>query len=248
MKRIAQGLLILMILCLLPIACKTDGRTDDSSNVSAVWDLGSRYPITYGTMRHAYTYIKDGKSFYLIVSRSKRFAGSSENVIESKTVGDRVYALCKSRKTGDDTKSDYTFYECPTGTYVFTIIKEESDFHMESILSMDQAIELIEDPHTEIEGLSFEAEEWSGYYRLASCNLEISLFPNDAGAKYRKLAADYPEQTEDGERYLYHEADGTIVYTDDTSTAVIKQSNRSGSEHTAYNTIAECKALLALLG
>lgn len=244
----AVRLILLLLACMLLFGCKTDRKARIAAEDSAVWTLKDRYPVTYGTLRHAYTYTKDGKSFYLSIARSKREAGSFRNPIETRDKDDRQYALCESAKKGDDTKADYTYYECLTGTFSYTLMKDESGFAIESILSMDEAIALIEDPATQIEGLTLLNDEWSAYYRLDSCNLDISLYPEDGGKHYRQLSSTYEERTEDGKTYLFNSHDNAIAYTNGTDTVVIKQTNRSGAEHVAYNTVAECRAILALLG
>ena len=95
--------------------------------------------------------------------------------------------------------------------------------------------------------LSMIENEWSAYYRLESCNLEISVFPSDGGEHYRKCESTYESRTEGSETYLLYEADNSICYTNGTDTVLIHQSNRAGMKHTSYNTVSECKAILSLL-
>lgn len=239
---------ILTLLCLLAFGCQTDPASEKADTPAGMWNLGSRYVSTYGTLRHAYTYEKDGQTFYLTVARNRKTESSAQEILSSDTQNGQTYSLCKGKKKDEQSEKEYTYYECLTGSFRYFIGKDEPEFHAENLLSMPDAIRLIDRPDAQIDGITLLSEEWSAYYRLDSCNLEISVFPDDHGAQHAVYAATYEQQTESEESYLYSETDGVIVYTDGTSTVLIRQANRSGKEHHAYNTLSECKAILALLG
>ena len=241
---------LLLLIFLLPFGCsKNDGSHAAEKDSSSVWSLRDRYPVTYGTMRHAYTYEKSGQTFYLTVARNKSAAGTSKDPIDTLTKDGLTVSLLESEKIdSDETLTDYTYYACDTDTYRYTVGIELSGFQMQSLLSAEDAIALIQDPYAKINGLTLQKEEWSAYYRLDACNLEISIVPNDGGKAYRALQSTYEERSEGGETYLFSESDQAIAYTNGTDTVHIRQSNRSGKEHVAYSTLSECKALLALLG
>lgn len=235
----------ILLFCLLLLGCGS-GSKRVLGESSAIWKLSDRYAVTYGTLRHVFTYQKDNRYFYLFVSRNPREAGSSKNVIESETKNDRVYALCKSASKVDASETG-TYYECLTGSFRYCINLDEENQAVESLLSMSEAIALMENPVPQSDALILINDEWTAYYRLESCNLEIELFPGDGGKQYRSLESKYEPRTEGKDSYLYLESDSIICYTDGTDTVMIKQTNRAGSEHTAYNTVTECKAILALL-
>ena len=241
---------LLLLVFLLPFGCsKNEGTGTTEKNSSSVWSMRDRYPVTYGTMRHAYTYEKDRQTFYLTVARSKPSVGSSKDPIETLTKDGLTVSLLESEKVdSDETLTDYTYYACDTDSYYYTVGIELSGFQMQSLLSSEDVIALIRDPYAQMNGLALLKEEWSAYYRLDTCNLEISIIPNDGGKQYRTLQSTYEERSEGGETYLYSESDQAIAYTNGTDTVHIRQSNRSGKEHVAYNTLSECKALLSLLG
>lgn len=242
-------ILCLLFAGLLLLACGTDQTNRKPDKPAGLWNVSERYPTTYGTVRHAYTYDRNGQMFYLIVSRSKANSSESQNVLSSEDRDGKTYSLCKSSKKGDDTKEDYTYYSCVIDSLRYVIGIEESGLQMENVLSMQEAIDLFNDPGAAgVEGVSLLLEEWSVYCRLDACNLEISVYPGDMGKQYRSLADTYEARSEDGESYLYDESDGAVAYTNGTDTVCIKQINRSGAEHVAYNTVSECKALLALIG
>ena len=248
MKRGICFLLAVLLICILPFGCRKDSGTDEAQGSSPLWHLGERYPSTYGTMRHAYTYEKDGQQFYLTVSRGKRSAALTNEPIEQLTRDGLTVSLYKSEKRGDETLTDYTYYECVTDAYRYSIGIEQSGLLMESLLSIDQALQLMQNPKAAIDGLLLCDEEWSAYYRLDSCSLEISVFPDDRGAHVQSCDETFSERTEDGETYLMRDSDGFIFYTNGAHSIAIRQSNRSGMEHTSYNTLTECKAILAMLG
>ena len=241
-------LIFLLLLCLLPFGCGSDRANEDAAAAaSPVWQLSDRYQATYGTIRHAYTYEKDGQTLYLTVGKNKRTTPNvTETVVEQKTKGDRTYLLCKANNKGQEEAKNGTYYQCLTGTYRYTVDLSDADLQIETLLSMDEAIKLIEQPTAEIAGLKHLSEEWSAFYRLESCNLEILIDPNDGGSLYRQSESTYESRTENGETYLC--SNDTIVYTDGSSSVLIRQANRSGAEHVSYITLSECKAILAMLG
>lgn len=241
-------ILLLLLACLLPFGCGGD-RQQAAAESSSVWELAKRYPSTYGTIRHAYTYERNGQIFYLSIARGKKVSDASKEPLDSMTKdGLTVNLLESSKRDSDDTLTDFTYYACDSEPYRYTIGIEQSGLMMQTLLSTEEAFALIRDPHAKIEGLTLQTEEWSAYLRLDACNLEISIFPNDGGRQYRLCEDTFESRTENGESYLYDTNNDAIAYTNGTDTVVIRQSNRSGAEHTPYNTLTECKALLALLG
>lgn len=242
--------LITLTMALLLLVCGFGCKQPKTAETeSALWHLSERYPVTYGTLRHAYVYEKDGQIFYLSVARAKAAtARNTATTIETKESGERTYTLCKHELMGTDSASQYTFYACQTETLRFILGNEEADLAIDSVLTMDEAIALIEHPLSPKGDVSLQKEEWSAYYRLDACNLEISVFPNDDGKQYRLAESEAEQRTEDGETYLFNASENLILYSNGTDTVSIRQINRSGKDHVAYNTVSECKALIAMLG
>ncbi len=236
---------VLLMACLLLFACASD-RKDPTG--SQFWHLSERYPVTYSQQLIAYSYEKNGQIFYLTVTKNKH-AGTdkSATVLQTEEHSNRTYTLCSRTLNGKDTSLQYTFYEYTADAFRFFLGNEEAALSIENVLSIDEAIALFEQPTSPNGDIVLLKTECSAYFRLASCNLEISIYPNDDGKQYRISTSDAEQRTEDGETYLYVVSDNRIIYTNGTDTVTIRQTNRSGEEHVAYNTLSECKALLAML-
>lgn len=246
---------LLLSLLLFP-ACSKDKNTEDPASdpvrtveYSAVWTLNERYPLTYSSLSYIVTYEANGEPFCLKAGRNKKETGMSQRVRESRTVNGLVFALCDSKKKDADGNPANTYYECYTGEYRYFIGREESDgFYMETILSADDAIALMNRPTAPKDGVRFLEEEWNAQFRTEGCNLEILIRPNDGGRLVRSLPASYTAQTEGDDVYYVSSSRDDIVYTNGTHSVQIRQANRSGVASESYHTLSECKAILALLG
>ena len=247
MKRNIFRAAILLLFSVLLIACgKSSG--DRTLERSDVWTLGSRYPLNYSSLTYVATYQAKGEPFCLKASRNVKETGMSTRVKESRTENGIVYALCEGKKTDENGKALNTYYECYTGSFRYYIGRESDGFFIESVLSMDDAIALIETPTSPRSGIRFCDAEWNAQYRTDACNLEILIRPSDKGALVSGLPAAYEAQTENGETYYTYSKGHEIVYTNGVHSVQILQANRSGQSAPNYLTLSECKAILALLG
>lgn len=250
MKRNVFRLAAMLFALLLLAACgaktgSVEGRTLEQSDV---WKLGERYQANYSTLTYFVTYEANGEPISLRASRNAKQTGMSSRVRESKTEDGIVYALCESKQTDSDGKAAYTYYECYTGSFRYLIIRETPGFYIETVLSMDDAIALINAPESPKGKIKLCETEWNAQYRTDACNLEILIRPNDNGALIKSLSSSYQTQTENGETYYTASAGDDIVYTDGVSSVQIRQANRAGQNAQNYHTLDECKAILALLG
>ena len=164
-----------------------------------------------------------------------------------KNVDGIVYALCEYGKTGADGNTLYTFYECYTGNYRYFIGRESEGFHIEDILSLTDAVELINSPESPSRKIKFCEAEWNALYRTDACNLEILIRPNDKGALVNGRPSTYEAHTENGETYYTSSTGGGIFYTNGVHSVQILQANRAGQSAPNYLTLDECKAILAIL-
>ena len=251
-------LLLLLLVCCgkQPAADVTDPSaqpTGDSPVASpdapaptGIWSLGERYPITYGTFAHVYHYVKGESPFFLTESRSTKSSLKPKNTKESTEVDGVIYAQCES---GQQTEAGerYTYFECYTGERHLKLASDERLPDLASVLSLSDAVALMRSPLDPPDGVTFTSEEWAAYYRTDACNLEIYVYPNDGGKHYAAPDEHYEELTEGGDTYLCSDYELAVLYTDGTNTVWIRQANRSGSEHTLYTTLDECKAILTLL-
>ena len=242
-------ILILLALLLISACAKTDPAETGTEPSESIWDLGKRYDSTYSKISHIYHYNKGDSEFFLSVMRSKKAFDSLKNVKESVKIGEYEYALCKTEVTAGEANAAIAIsYVCLNGAYRLSIASSESTVDVSEILSFEEAASLMQDPNALPSGVAFRSEEWTAYYRNDSCNLEIYIYPSDGGKNLDRATDTYETREEDGETYLYSEMDLAILYPDGTDTVWIRQANRSGSEHTIYSTLAECKAILAMLG
>lgn len=246
MKRSILKAAALLLLTILLAAC-TGKSGERALEQSRVWSLGDRYTVNYSSLQYVATYEVKGELFYLTVSRNVKETGMSKRVRESRTENEIVYSLCESKKTGDDGKAVYTYYECFTGSFRYVIGNEKEGFYVEDYLSMDEAIVLIGSPESTKGGVSFCASEWNAQYRTDPCNLEILIRINDGGALVKSLPATYQAQTENGETFYVSSIGDDIVYTDGSHSVQIWQANRAGQTAPSYLNLSECKAILALL-
>ncbi len=248
MKRNIFRAAILLLFSVLLFACGKGGSGDRALERSDVWTLGSRYPLNYSSLTYVATYQAKGEPFCLKATRNVKETGMSRRVKESRTENGIVYALCEGKKTDDNGKALNTYYECYTGSFRYYIGRESDGFFIESVLSMDDAIALIETPTSPKPGITFCDEEWNAQYRTDASNLEILIRPNDKGALVKGLSASYQAQTENGETYYTSSAGEEIFFTNGVHSVEILQINRSGQSAPNYLTLSECKAILALLG
>lgn len=246
MKRVLQRISALLFASLLMFACSGSGTKERKLEQCGVWSLGERYSTTYSELRCFYTYTVKDESFILTSYRNKKQTGMSKRVIDSREVDGVVYALCESKLHNPEGKAMYTYYECFTGSYYYNIGREADGFYIEDYLSMDDAIALIADPDAP-KGVKLTDTEWNAHYRTDACNLDIVIRPNDKGAMCRSLSSSYQARDESGETYYISSIGDEIVYTDGTHSVQIRQANRAGSTAPDYLTVAECKAILALL-
>ena len=236
------------LLMLTAFGCSCSHASDRVLEQSDVWSLGERYPLTYSALTYFVTYEASGEPFCLRASRNAKQTGMSARVREHQTVDGIVYALCESKQTDSDGKASYTYYECYTGSFRYVIERETPGFYIETVLSMDDAIALINSPETPKGKVKLIETEWNAQYRTDACNLEILIRPNDNGALTRSLSSSYQVQTENGETFYASSSEDDIVYTDGINSVQIRQANRAGQTAQSYHTLSECKAILSLLG
>ena len=250
MKRIPLFICILILAALLLTACggNRGGSQDRVIEQSLVWNLGERYPLTYSTLSYIASYESNGEMFTLAVKRNAKETGMSKNVKEYRNVDGIVYALCESEVKDANGNAPYTYYECYTGRFRYLIGSDTGLVHMETILSMDDAIALIAAPESPKGSIKLLESEWNAQYRTDVSNLDILIRPNDKGALTRSLSSSYQPQTENGETFYVPASDDEIVYTDGVHSVQIRQINRSADNIPNYHTLTECKAILALLG
>ena len=250
MKRNASRIIVLLFVFAVFAACgcKSSHLNDRALEHSNVWTLGERYPVNYSSLTYFVTYEAAGEPFCLKATRNAKETGMNKHVLESRNIDGIVYALCEYGKTGADGNTLYTFYECYTGNYRYFIGRESEGFHIEDILSLTDAVELINSPESPSRKIKFCEAEWNALYRTDACNLEILIRPNDKGALIKSLSSGYLAQTEGGETYYISSGDDEIAYTDGTNSVQIRQANRSGADVQSYHTLSECKAVLSLLG
>ena len=235
--------IIIFVLCLLlMVSCK-------KTTATSMWELGSRYDSNYSKICHVYHFSKDGDSFYLSITRTKKKTESLKNMTDSITVDSDVYALCES-DTSDESGNQIVVksYECLDGSFHYLLRGSDPYSDISSILSLMDAASLMRDPLSVPSGIVSQGEEWTAYYRTRDCNLEIYVYPSDSGKSCSPTDDSYELREENGESYFYSESDKAILYTNGTDTVWIRQSDRSGSDHALYSTLAECKAILAMLG
>lgn len=237
----------LLLFSVLLIACGKTGSGDRALERSDVWTLSTRYPVNYSSLTYIATYQAKGEPFCLKATRNVKETGMSKRVKESRTVNGIVYALCETKKIDDNGNAVNTYYECYTGNFRYYIGRESDSFYIESVLSMDDAIALIETPASPGSGIKLCDEEWNAQYRTDACNLEILIRPNDKGALVNGLAGTYRAQTENGETFYTSSKGGEIVYSNGTHSVQILQANRAGQSAPNYLTLSECKAILAML-
>ena len=247
MKRNVLRAAVLALILVLLSGC---GKSDNGNRAlerSDVWTLNSRYPVNYSSLTYIVTYQAQGEPFCLKASRNAKETGMSRRVKESRTVNGTVYTLCEGKKTDENGKALNTYYECYTGSFRYYIGRETDGFYIESILSMDDAIALIQKPTSPGSGIKFCDAEWNAQYRTDACNLEILIRPDDNGALVRELAATYQETAENGETYYTSSSGDDIAFSDGKHSVQIRQANRAGQSAPNYHTLSECKAILALL-
>lgn len=239
---------LLLLICLAAACGGKGGKASERVlEKSAVWTLGDRYPLTYSSLAYAASYEASGEMFTLSVRRNAKETGMSKSVKESRSVDGIVYALCESKNKDADGNAFFTYYECYTGSFRYVIGSENSLLHIETVLSMDDAIALIAAPESPQDSVKLLEAEWSAQYRTEACNLDILIRPNDKDALVKSLSSSYRQQTENGETYYVSSAGDEIVYSDGTSSVQIRQGNRSAENITNYLTLSECKAILTLL-
>lgn len=245
---------LLLSLLLFP-ACSNDKSAEDPVSVPAravensnIWTLGDRYPWTYSSLCFIVTYEANGEPFCLKINRNKKETGMSKRVREFREVDGIIFALCDSKLKKADGEAAYTYYECYTGEFRYFIGREDSDrFYIETILSMDDAIALINRPTVPKDGVRFLEEEWNAQFKTEDCNLEILIRPDDGGKLVKSLPASYTALTEDNDVYYVSSTRDDIVYSNGTHSVQIRQATRSDSS-ASYHTLSECKAIIALFG
>lgn len=238
---------VLLLSIILLFACGKSGTGDRVLEHSDVWSLNSRYPVNYSSLTYFVTYEAKGEPFCLKVSRNLKETGMSRRVKESRTVNGIVYTLCESNKVDENGNALSTYYECYTGTFRYYIGRETDGFFIESVLSLDNAIALIENPTSPKSGIKLCDVEWNAQYRTDACNLEILIRPDDNGALIKALVATYREKAENGETYYTSSSGDDIVFSNGRHSVQIRQANRAGQSAPNYLTISECKEILALL-
>lgn len=245
-----RPLLLLLALLLFAGCTGGDGKgaEDPAFRRSELWSLGNRYNAEYTQISYFLAYRKGDSPFRMLISRSQKPSGSSKDPIETREQDGVVCALCKGYPVGETDAEAYTYYECFDGQFRYRIGQEKSGFLVEDALSFDEAIELIASPETPPNGILLTDREWSAYFRTPTCNLEVMIRPDDGGAMTRSLPVSFSGKTEDGETVYVSGIGDTIVWTDGTSSVEIRQANRAGVEAVSYNTLSECRELLALLG
>ena len=247
MKHNVLRAVVLTLLLVLLSACGNSGGGDRTLEQYDVWSLSSRYPVNYSSLTYIATYQSKGEPFCLKASRNLKETGMSRRVKESRTVNGIVYTLCEGKKADENGKSLNTYYECYTGSFRYYIGRESDGFFIESVLSMDDAIALIENPTSPRSGIKFCDAEWNAQYRTDACNLEILIRPDDNGALVTEVSSIYREMTENGETYYTSSTGDDIVFTDGRHSVQIRQANRAGQSAPNYHTLSECKAILAML-
>ena len=249
MKRRIFRVMCLMLAVILLSACGgKSGSGEREIERSAIWKLSERYPVNYSSLTYFVTYQVNGELFYLMATRNAKETGMSKRVKESRTVDGIVYSLCESAASPVDGQAIYTYYECYTGSFRYTVGRETLGFRIESILSMDDAIALIGSPESPKGNIKLDAIEWNAQYRTEACNLDILIRPHDNGSLVKSLSSSYFAQTENGDTYYVASAGDDIVYTDGVHSVQIRQANRTGNNAENYHTLSECKAILAMLG
>ena len=237
----------LLLFSVLLIACGKSESGDRALERSDVWTLGTRYPVNYSTLTYVATYQVNGETFCLKASRNSKETGMSKYVKESRTENGIVYALCELNAAGKNGTALNSYYECYTGSFRYYIGREADMFRIESVLSMNDAIALIQEPTSPRSGIKFCDAEWNAQYRTDACNLEILIRPDDKGALVNGLSSNYQAQTENGETFYTPSNGGEIIYTNGAHSVEIVQANRAGQSAPNYLTLSECKAILALL-
>jgi len=241
-------IVLLLLALLLLLGCAGNGSAEEAAfRRSEVWSLASRYDAEYSTISYFIAYRKGNDPFRMLISRSEKPAGSSKNVIESYTDGGIECALCRGTAFVNDVGVTFTLYECFDGRFRYRIGIEEDGYHVEDVLSFEEAIALIASPETPPNGIDLTEREWNAYFRTDSCNLEVLLCPEDGGKLLRALPSSFSAKTVDGETIYVSNIGDAIIFTDGTNSVEIRQANRVGTDPTIYNTLTECKALLALL-
>jgi len=250
MKRTIYRIAALLLLTILLAACSGAGQKTEKRALedAAVWNLSERYPVTYSSLHYIAIYTCGGEQFCLKASRNAKETGMSSRVVDSRSTNGIVFALCESKQKNSDGSASYTYYECYTGSFRYFIGRESDGFRIENILSMDDAIALMNAPETLPKGVALEDAEWDAQFRTDACNLEILIRPNDSGALVKSLPSSYHEETEDDASFNVSSSGDDIVYTDGVHSVQIRQANRSGYDAPNYHTLSECKAILALLG
>lgn len=237
----------LLLFSILLIACGKSENGERALEHSDVWTLGTRYPVNYSTLSYVATYQVNGETFYLEASRNSKETGMSKYVGESRAENGIVYALCELKASGKSDTVLNSYYECYTGSFRYYIGREADMFRIESVLSMDDAIALIQKPTSPRSGIIFCDAEWNAQYRTDACNLEILIRPDDKGALVKGLSSTYEAQTENGETFYTSSKGGVILYTNGVHSVEILQANRAGQSAPNYLTLSECKAILAML-
>jgi hypothetical protein len=246
---------LLLALLFLP-ACSDDRESGDPASdatrvveQSGVWKLNERYPVTYSSLNYIVTYDANGVPFCLKVTRNKKEPGMSQRVIDHREVDGIIFALCESKQLNADQKAANTYYECYTGSFRYYIGREGSDgFYIENYLSMDDAIALMKHPSAPKGAVRFIEEEWNALYRTKECSLEILIRPNDGGKLCRTLSSSYAAVTEGDDTYYVSNSRDDVVYTNGVHSVQIRQATFAGAASETYNTLSECKAILALIG
>lgn len=246
MKRSIFRAVAVLLLFILLTACGGSNQTQ-ALEQCGVWKLGERYSANYSSLMYMATYEAEGEVFFLRASRNAKQTGMSKRVIDSRTEDGIVYALCESKKTDSEGKAEYTYYECYTGSFRYVIERQTAGFRIESVLSMDNAIDLIGSPESPKGKIKLRETEWSAQYRSDAYNLEVLIRPNDKGALISELSDPHQAQTENGETCYISDKKDDIVYTDGVNSIQIWQARRAGQDAPSYLNIAECKAILALL-
>ena len=237
-KRILSILLLILLLA---------GCTKTSKQAGGLWSLGDRYPLTYSSLVHVYHYGVDNTEFYLSEMRSKKQAGASRDAVKTIEIDGLTYSLSKpSEKSKSDTT--YTYYECLTGTRRLTLGNVETQLDIETLVSLQDAAALMQNPLNPPAGIQFYSEEWDALFRTEGSNLQFYIYVNDNGKHFTAPSDDYETRTENGETYLFNERDLAILYTNGNDTIWICQAYRADQEHILYCTLDECKAILAMLG
>ena len=231
-----------MLLLLLLLGCG-----NRNAKTSGIWSLTERYPSTYYTIAHVYHYATDTATFFLSEMPGKKDAGLPPHTKETVELDGVVYALCEPNKKGESDQRR-SYYESLTESRRLVLNTEEESTSVTSMLTLNEAAALMRSPTKTPAGVTLQSDEWDLYFRMDSCNLEIYVYPNDNGKHASALNDTYESQEENGETYLYSSREQAILYTDGTNSIMIRQANRAGSEHVAYCTLSECKAILALLG